>query len=40
MSLCAMGDLVSIELARIAEIDPMPVPEIESLKQLLAEEKQ
>lgn len=38
MSLCAMGDLVSLELARAGGIDPMPVPEIESLKQLLAEE--
>jgi glucose/mannose-6-phosphate isomerase len=37
-SLCAMGDLVSLELARAANVDPMPVAAIESLKQLLAEE--
>lgn len=35
LSLCAMGDLVSLQLARAGEIDPMPVPEIESLKELL-----
>jgi len=40
MSLCAMGDLFSLELARTVAIDPMPVPEIEDLKQLLAEEPQ
>ncbi|CAN5695541.1 bifunctional phosphoglucose/phosphomannose isomerase [soil metagenome] len=38
LSLCAMGDLVSLELARAGSIDPMAVPEIETLKQLLAEE--
>lgn len=38
MSLCAMGDLVSIEIARAAGIDPMPVETIEELKRLLAEE--
>ena len=38
MSLCAMGDLVSLELATGRRIDPMPVPNIESLKQLLAKE--
>ncbi|HEX2420212.1 MAG TPA: bifunctional phosphoglucose/phosphomannose isomerase [Acidimicrobiia bacterium] len=38
MSLCAMGDLVSIEIARAAGVDPMPVEVIEKLKGLLAEE--
>lgn len=38
MSLSAMGDLVSLELARAGDIDPMPVPEIESLKLLLQAE--
>jgi glucose/mannose-6-phosphate isomerase len=39
VSLCAMGDLVSIEIARGAEVDPMPVETIEKLKTLLAEER-
>ena len=38
MSLCAMGDLVSIEIARAAGVDPVPVEIIEKLKGLLAEE--
>lgn len=38
MSLCAMGDLVSIEIARAAGVDPVPVETIEKLKGLLAEE--
>ena len=38
MSLCAMGDLVSIELARAVGVDPVPVETIEKLKGLLAEE--
>ncbi|MGH8957427.1 MAG: bifunctional phosphoglucose/phosphomannose isomerase [Acidimicrobiia bacterium] len=38
MSLCAMGDLVSIEIARAAGIDPLPVETIETLKGLLAKE--
>ena len=38
MSLCAMGDLVSIEIARAAGVDPVPVETIEKLKALLAEE--
>ncbi|MGH8925061.1 MAG: bifunctional phosphoglucose/phosphomannose isomerase [Acidimicrobiia bacterium] len=38
MSLCAMGDLVSIEIARAAGVDPLPVETIERLKSLLSEE--
>ncbi len=38
LSLCAMGDLVSLEMARAAGINPMPVETIENLKRLLAEE--
>ena len=38
LSLCAMGDLVSLEMARAAGTDPMPVETIENLKKLLAEE--
>lgn len=38
LSLCAMGDLFSLELARIAGVDPMPVETLELLKKLLAEE--
>jgi glucose/mannose-6-phosphate isomerase len=38
VSLVAMGDLVSLELARRAAADPVPVEAIESLKQLLAKE--
>ncbi|HEY7564610.1 MAG TPA: bifunctional phosphoglucose/phosphomannose isomerase [Acidimicrobiia bacterium] len=38
VSLVAMGDLVSLELARRAAVDPVPVEAIESLKQLLAKE--
>jgi glucose/mannose-6-phosphate isomerase len=37
-SLVAMGDLVSLELARRASVDPVPVDAIENLKRLLAEE--
>jgi hypothetical protein len=33
-----MGDLVSIEIARAAGVDPVPVETIERLKGLLAEE--
>jgi hypothetical protein len=33
-----MGDLVSLELARLAGVDPVPVEAIEELKQKLAEE--
>lgn len=36
ISLVAMGDLVSLELARRASVDPVPVEAIENLKQLLA----
>jgi glucose/mannose-6-phosphate isomerase len=38
VSLAAMGDLVSLELARLAGVDPVPVDAIESLKRKLAEE--
>jgi glucose/mannose-6-phosphate isomerase len=38
VSLVAMGDLLSLELARRAGVDPVPVEAIENLKQLLAKE--
>lgn len=38
VSLAVMGDLVSLELARLAGVDPVPVEAIEELKQKLAEE--
>lgn len=38
MSLAAIGDLVSLELARLAGVDPMPVEVIEDLKRRLSEE--
>jgi glucose/mannose-6-phosphate isomerase len=38
VSLAVMGDLVSLELARLAGVDPVPVDAIEELKQKLAEE--
>jgi glucose/mannose-6-phosphate isomerase len=38
LSLAVVGDLFSLELARLAGVDPVPVAEIESLKQRLAEE--
>jgi len=39
VSLAVMGDLVSLELARLAGVDPVPVEAIEELKQKLAEER-
>ena len=38
VSLAAMGDLVSLELARLAGVDPVPVDAIENLKRKLMEE--
>jgi glucose/mannose-6-phosphate isomerase len=38
VSLTAMGDLVSLELAKLAGVDPMPVDAIENLKRKLVEE--
>lgn len=38
MSLTAVGDLVSLELARLAGVDPVPVDVIEDLKRRLSEE--
>ena len=38
MSLVAVGDLVSLELARLAGVDPVPVDVIENLKRRLDEE--
>ncbi len=38
ISLTAVGDLVSLELARLAGVDPVPVDVIESLKRRLSEE--
>ncbi|MGH8928433.1 MAG: bifunctional phosphoglucose/phosphomannose isomerase [Acidimicrobiia bacterium] len=38
VSLIAMGDLVSLELARLAGVDPVPVEPIENLKRRLAKE--
>lgn len=38
VSLAVMGDLVSVELARLVGVDPVPVEAIENLKQKLAEE--
>jgi glucose/mannose-6-phosphate isomerase len=38
VSLVTMGDLVSLELARAAGVDPVPVEAIERLKKLLSEE--
>ena len=38
VSLTAMGDLVSLELAKLAGIDPVPVDAIENLKRKLADE--
>jgi glucose/mannose-6-phosphate isomerase len=40
VSLVAMGDLVSLELARRASVDPVPVDVIENLKRLLAADNQ
>jgi len=40
ISLAVMGDLVSLELARVAGVDPVPVEAIEDLKKKLAEEHQ
>jgi hypothetical protein len=39
VSLAAMGDLVSLELARLADVDPVPVDAIENLKMKLMEEE-
>jgi glucose/mannose-6-phosphate isomerase len=39
VSLAVMGDLVSLELARLAGVDPVPVEAIDQLKQKLAEER-
>ena len=39
VSLAAMGDLVSLELARLADVDPVPVDAIENLKVKLKEEE-
>lgn len=39
LSLAAMGDLVSLELARLVGVDPVPVDAIESLKRKLAEKE-
>ncbi len=38
VSLAIVGDLVSLELARVAGVDPVPVIAIEDLKRKLAEE--
>jgi glucose/mannose-6-phosphate isomerase len=38
VSLAVMGDLVSVELARLVGVDPVPVEALENLKQKLAEE--
>ena len=38
VSLTIVGDLVSLELARVAGVDPVPVAAIEDLKRKLAEE--
>ena len=38
VSLASMGDLVSLELARMREVDPVPVDAIENLKRKLTEE--
>ncbi len=38
VSLAAMGDLVSLELARLAGVDPVPVDAIENLKRKLIDE--
>jgi len=38
VSLAAMGDLVSLELAKLVGVDPVPVDAIENLKRKLAEE--
>ncbi|MEX0667235.1 MAG: bifunctional phosphoglucose/phosphomannose isomerase [Acidimicrobiia bacterium] len=38
VSLAAMGDLVSLELARLVGVDPVPVDAIENLKRKLMEE--
>lgn len=39
LSLAAMGDLVSLELARSEGVDPVPVDAIENLKRKLAEKE-
>ena len=39
LSLAAMGDLVSLELARSAGVDPVPVDATENLKRKLAEKE-
>jgi len=39
LSLAAMGDLVSLELARSVGVDPVPVDAIENLKRKLAEKE-
>lgn len=38
VSLAAIGDLVSLELAKLVGVDPVPVEAIENLKRKLAEE--
>jgi glucose/mannose-6-phosphate isomerase len=38
VSLASMGDLVSLELARLLGVDPVPVEAIENLKRKLSEE--
>jgi glucose/mannose-6-phosphate isomerase len=38
VSLAIVGDLVSLELARLAGVDPVPVDAIEDLKRKLSEE--
>jgi glucose/mannose-6-phosphate isomerase len=37
VSLAAMGDLVSLELSKVAGVDPVPVDAIENLKRKLAD---
>ena len=36
-SLVMMGDMVSVELARLRGVDPVPVARIAELKRLMAE---
>ncbi|MGQ0847924.1 MAG: bifunctional phosphoglucose/phosphomannose isomerase [Actinomycetota bacterium] len=40
VSLCVVGDLLSLELARVAGVDPVPVDAIETLKRRMSEERQ